>query len=82
MFVKVITRPGPEIYGGLCPKALVLPDSFGVGAGGGVRWLGRAGPLSRFTFFYSFYPMPREAKNRLAVGAPLTSSLSDAIRVG
>ena len=30
MFVKVITGPGPEIYGGLCPEALVLPDSFGV----------------------------------------------------
>ena len=33
MFVKVVTRPGPEVYGGLCPNALVLPDSFGVGAG-------------------------------------------------
>ena len=33
MFVKVVNRPGPEVYGGLCPNALVLPDSFGVGAG-------------------------------------------------
>ena len=32
MFVKVVNRPGPEVYGGLCPNALVLPDSFGVGA--------------------------------------------------
>ena len=35
MFVKVTIRPSPEIYGGLCPDALVLPDSFGVGAGSG-----------------------------------------------
>ena len=35
MFVKVVTRPGPEVYGGLCPDALVLPDAFGVGAGSG-----------------------------------------------
>ena len=54
MFVKVVTGPGPEIYGGLCPEALVLPDSFGVGAGGGVRWPGRAGPLPLFTFFIHF----------------------------
>ena len=33
MFVKVTTRPGSEVYGGLCPNALVLPDSFGVGIG-------------------------------------------------
>ena len=50
MFVKVITGPGPEIYGGLCPEALVLPDSFGVGAGGRVCWLGRAGSLFLFAF--------------------------------
>ena len=67
MFVKVITRPGPEIYDGLCPEALVLPDSFGIGAGG-VRWLGRAGPLSRFTFFIHFIRCIVKQKNHLAVG--------------
>jgi len=50
MFVKVITRPGLETYGGLCPEALVLPDSFGVDVGGGVCWLGHVGPLSLFAF--------------------------------
>ena len=37
MFVKVITRPSPEICGGLCLNALVLPDSSGAVAGSDCR---------------------------------------------
>ena len=82
MFVKVIPRPGPEIYGGLCPKALVLPDSFGVGAGGGVRWLGRAGPLFRFTFFIHFIRCIVKQKTTWLLVAALVTPLLEAIRVG
>ena len=82
MFVKVITRPSPEIYGGLCPKALVLPDSFGVGAGGGVRWLGRADLLSLFTFFIRFIRCIVKQKTTWLLVAALVTPLLEAIRVG
>ena len=82
MFVKVITRPSPEICGGLCPNALVLPDSYGVGAGGGVRWLGRAGPLFRFTFFIHFIRCIVKQKTTWLLVAALVTPLLEAIRVG
>ena len=82
MFVKAITRPGPEIYGGLCPKALVLPDSFDVGAGGGVCWLGRAGPLSLFTFFVHFIRYIVKQKTAWLLAAALTMPILGIIDLG
>ena len=75
MFVKAVTRPGPEIYGGFCPKALVLPDSFGIGAGGGICWLGRAGSLSLFTFFIHFIRYIMKQKTAWLLAPALTTPI-------
>ena len=49
---------------------------------GGVRWLGRAGPLSLFTFFIHFIRSIGKQKTIWLLVAALTTPLLEAIRIG